>query len=122
MISDRRYDKPNLGPSSFIDSLLFCLCLDVCTLQDFDVDECCDFKYFTKCVVSFCGVCSLVVSAVLTGQSFYGREIADDVMKTVLLYVISGLISWISWKLLSLQRNGERSEEENTIELDIKRE
>jgi len=84
----------------------------------FDVEECCDFNYFIKCVVSFCGVCLLVVSAVLAGQSFYGRETADDVMKTVLLYVISGLISWMSWKLLSLQRNTERSEEENTIELD----
>jgi len=84
----------------------------------FDVEECCNFKYFIKCLVSFCGVCSLVVLAVLAGQSFYGRETADDVMKTVLLYVISGLISWISWKQLSLHRNRERSDEENPIELD----
>ena len=36
--------------------------------------------------------------AVLAGQSFYGRESADELVKTVLLYVISGFISWLSWK------------------------
>ena len=114
--------NPTWGLAVLLIVCFFVIALTFALYKIFDVEECCDFKYFIKCVVSFCGVCSLVVSAVLTGQSFYGRETADDVMKTVLLYVISGLISWMSWKLLSLQRNGERSEEENTIELDNKRE
>ena len=33
----------------------------------------------------------------LAGQSFYGKETADDVVKTVILYVV-GVISWMFWK------------------------
>ena len=108
--------NPTWGLAVLLIVCFFVFALTFAFYKIFDVGECSDFKYFIKCVVSFCGVCSLVVLAVLAGQSFYGRETADDVMKTVLLYVISGLISWISWKQPSLQRNGERSD---AIELDI---
>ena len=68
--------------------------------------------------VSFCGVCSLIVLAVLAGQAFYGRETADNLVKTVLLYVISGLISWISWRQVPRKGNGESPEEEHAMELE----
>lgn len=42
----------------------------------------------------FIGLCLFAVMAVLAGQSFSGRETADDVMKTALLYVV-GVISAI---------------------------
>ena len=44
--------------------------------------------------VIFVSVCLVAVITVLAGQSFNGRETANDVMKTVLLYVV-GLISWM---------------------------
>ena len=53
------------------------------------------------CVVTFCGGFSLVASAVLAGQSFYGRETADELVKTVLLSFISvgaSVLSWLSKK------------------------
>ena len=105
--------NPTWGLAVLLIVCFFVIALTFALYRIFDVEKCCDFEYFIKCVVSFCGVCSLVVLAVLAGQSFYGRETADDIMKTVLLYVISGLISWISWKKPSFQRNGERREEEN---------
>ena len=76
--------NPTWGLAVLLIVCFFVIALTFALYKIFDVEECCDFKYFIKCVVSFCGVCSLVVSAVLTGQSFYGRETADDVMKTVL--------------------------------------
>ena len=46
---------------------------------------------------AFVGLCLTATLAVLAGQSFYGRETADDVIKTVLLFVV-GKISWMYWK------------------------
>ena len=42
----------------------------------------------------FISLCLVAVMAVLAGQSFSGREAADDVMKTALLYVL-GVIWWM---------------------------
>lgn len=42
----------------------------------------------------FVSLCLVAVITVLAGQSFNGREIANDVMKTVFLYVVGG-IAWI---------------------------
>ena len=46
---------------------------------------------------AFVGLCLTATLTVLAGQSFYGRETADDVIKTVLLFVV-GKISWMYWK------------------------
>lgn len=43
---------------------------------------------------AFIGLCLTVALTVLAGQSFYGRETADDVIKTVLLFAV-GKISWM---------------------------
>ena len=46
----------------------------------------------------FLGLCVVVVvPPLLVGQSFYGRQTADDILKVVLLPVI-GAVSWLSFK------------------------
>ena len=58
-----------------------------------------DIMQIIVCGITFCGGFSLVASAVLAGQSFYGRGTADELVKTVLLSVISvgtSLLSWLS--------------------------
>ena len=58
-----------------------------------------------SCLSTFCaytpgflGLCVfVVVPPLLVGQSFYGRETADDILKVVLLPVI-GAVSWLSFK------------------------
>ena len=52
---------------------------------------------FFLCVSGLLGLCFIVVSSVLVGQSFYGRETADDVLKAALLSVI-GVVSWLYFK------------------------
>ncbi|XP_020626153.1 uncharacterized protein LOC110063498 isoform X2 [Orbicella faveolata] len=42
--------------------------------------------------VCFVGFCCAVVVPVIAGNSFYGRETADSVLKVVLLYIITGLV------------------------------
>ena len=59
--------------------------------------------------VTFCGGCSLVAVAVLAGQSFYGRETADELLKTVLLYVIGGVLSLLSWVSEKAKNNEENA-------------
>ena len=54
------------------------------------------FLLIVMCVALFFGGCSLFVLVILAGQSFSGRETADDLVKTVLLYVIGGFISLFS--------------------------
>ena len=45
----------------------------------------------------FLGLCFVVVPPVVVGQSFYGRETADDILKAALLSVI-GAVSWLYFK------------------------
>ena len=40
----------------------------------------------------FISVCLVAVITVLAGQSFSGREIANDVMKTLFLYAVAGIL------------------------------
>ena len=63
-----------------------------------DVDQCCSSLFIQRCSVftaGFLGLCFAAAVPVLAGQSFYGRETADDVLKTALLYVINILILWM---------------------------
>ena len=55
------------------------------------------FSIFLACTPAFLGLCFFVVPPVLVGQSFYGRETADDVVKTVVLSVIAALL-WLYYK------------------------
>ena len=59
--------------------------------------------------VTFCGGCCFIAVAVLAGQSFYGRETADELLKTVLLYVISGVVSLLSCLIEKEKKNRENT-------------
>ena len=65
-----------------------------------DVNECNSVLFFQRvsiCTAGFFGLCFAVAAPALAGRSFYGRETADDIMKTALLSVI-GLVWWLHWK------------------------
>ncbi|XP_068695040.1 uncharacterized protein [Montipora foliosa] len=50
------------------------------------------------CTVGLLSVWLLVAVVILSGQSFFGRETANDVVKAVTLYCMTAFISWItSW-------------------------
>ncbi|XP_022794379.1 uncharacterized protein LOC111333126 [Stylophora pistillata] len=59
------------------------------------------FSAFTP---GFLGLCFIFVPPVLVGQSFYGRETADDILKTAFLSVI-GAVSWLSFKSRKVSSN-----------------
>ena len=66
-----------------------------------DVDVCCSslcIQRFSVSTAGFLGLCFAAAVPVLAGQSFYGRETADDILKTALLYVINFLILWMFQK------------------------
>ena len=94
--------NPVWGLTVCLMACIFVLALTFILYQIFKLEYCqCSgrcIKHIFICFGAFCGGCSFVVLAVLAGQSFYGRETADELVKTVLLYVISGFISWLSWK------------------------
>ena len=65
-----------------------------------DVNECNSVLFFQRvsiCTAAFFGLSFAVAAPALAGRSFYGRETADDIMKTALLSVI-GLVWWLYWK------------------------
>lgn len=51
-----------------------------------------------SCVCGVFAVIFLGIVAVMAGQSYNGRETADETVKTALLSVIGLLVSWVSWK------------------------
>lgn len=51
-----------------------------------------------SCVFFVLAVIFLVLVVVMAGQGYYGRETADETLKTALLSVIGALLSWLSWK------------------------
>ncbi|XP_015776381.1 PREDICTED: uncharacterized protein LOC107354414 isoform X2 [Acropora digitifera] len=63
---------------------------------------------FSVCAAFVVSVWSLLVVVSLAGQSFYGREGADDVVKLVTLYVTAASFSWI----LSSVKGGEKSNQQ----------
>lgn len=63
---------------------------------------------FSVCAAFVVSVLSLLVVVSLAGQSFYGREGADDIVKLVTLYVTAASFSWI----LSNVKGGEKSNQE----------
>lgn len=84
-------------------TVLFIACFVVVALL-FSVGQICDFQNdsspiyrFLMFFSAFCGLSLVGALAVLAGQTFYGRETAEDVIKTGLLYIV-GVISWIFQK------------------------
>ena len=88
--------NPTWGLVVLLAVSFFCLALTYALFMILEAGRDCGAVF--ACIVSFCGVCCLVLSAVSAGQSFHGRATADDFLRTVLLYGLGALISWISWK------------------------
>ena len=51
------------------------------------------------CGAILCSIISLVTVVLVAGQSFFGRETANAVVKTTLLYVTAAFVSWILAKI-----------------------
>ena len=73
-------------------------------------------KYlFSVCAAIVVSVWFLLVVVSLAGQSFYGREGADDIVKLVTLYVTAASFSWI----LSSVKGGEKSNPDPNLTLTL---
>ena len=66
-------------------------------------------KRYLVCGASLFSIFSLLTVMLLAGQSFFGRETANDVVKITLLYVTTAFVSWILAKIKE-----EGTEAENT--------
>ncbi|XP_068695810.1 uncharacterized protein [Montipora foliosa] len=66
-------------------------------------------RIFIFYAVALLSVWLLVAVVILAGQSFFGRETADDVVKAVTLYFTTAFISWIA----SRTKRGDRSNSSN---------
>ena len=103
--------NPLWGITVLLMACFFVLMVAFLLYQFFDRDkgqsrkDC--FLLIVLCVALFFGGCSFFALAVLAGQSFSGTE--DQLMQTVLLYVITGFISWFSARGTKKQ---EQTEEE----------
>lgn len=56
------------------------------------------YQSFFSCLAAFLAVCCLIVVVILAGQSYHGRQTADEVLKDGILYLISVSFSWLYWK------------------------
>ena len=63
-------------------------------------------------VLGFLAVIVLIPVIVFAGQSFNGRETADETLKTILMTALGSFISWLSWK--RLLDKSQKSEEKQT--------
>ena len=60
--------------------------------------SCIDVQCLVSCTSGFLAVLPLIVIVVFAGQSYDGKETADDVLKTIMLYFIGAFISFITLK------------------------
>ena len=63
-------------------------------------------------LLGFLAVIVLIPVIVFAGQSFNGRETADETLKTILMTALGSFISWLSWK--RLLDKSQKSEETQT--------
>ena len=63
-------------------------------------------------LLGFLAVIVLIPEIVFAGQSFNGRETADETLKTILMTALGSFISWLSWKRL-LDKSQESEETQN---------
>ena len=80
--------------------LIVCLVIGVFTYLVFtflssDNHRC---QSFFSCLAAFLAICCLIVVVILAGQSYHGRQTADEVLKDGVLYLISISFSWLYWK------------------------
>ena len=53
---------------------------------------------FSSCFAGFLAICVLIVIVILAGQSYNGRQTADEALKEAVMYLISIFFSWLYWK------------------------
>lgn len=63
------------------------------------------FRFMCICFFFVLSVMFLLVVVILSGQAFFGRESANELLKTALLYVITAFISWIAKKFEMEDKN-----------------
>ena len=63
------------------------------TLHDASKPQSC-----SSCSAGFLAVCGLIVIVILAGQSYNGRQTADEALKEAVMYLISIFFSWLYWK------------------------
>ena len=88
--------------------LVVCLVIGVSTYTVFtykssDSDNSC--QTFFSCLAAFLAICFLIVVVILAGQSYHGRQTADEVLKDGVLYIISVSFSWLYWKHCASSQN-----------------
>ena len=81
--------------------LIVCLVIGVFTYMVFTFvssgnNHCCQ-SFFSR-LAAFLAVCFLIVVVILAGQSYHGRQTADEVLKDGVLFLISASFSWLYWK------------------------
>ena len=92
--------NPTWGLSVLLIISLFFVTLFYIIYQMCDVNECKSklcIRRASMALAGFFGLSFAVIGTVLAGQSFYGRETADDIMKTALLSLI-GTVWLLYWK------------------------
>ena len=72
----------------------------------------CSWKNCILGAVFMLSVWSLVIVVILAGQSFFGKETANDVVKTVTLYVTTAFASWMLSKVPLEKSNTSNNGEE----------
>ena len=87
--------------------LAVCLVIGVFTYTVFVFlsyeNHCC--QSFFSCLADLLAVCFLIVVVILAGQSYHGRQTADEVLKDAFLYLISFSFSWLYWKHCASSQN-----------------
>ena len=87
--------------------LLLCLAIGVSSFAFYTYkssitpeNDCCNTKcqLLSSSVAGFLAVCGLIAVVVLAGQSYNGRQTADEALKEAVMYLISIFFSWLYWK------------------------
>ena len=77
----------------------------------------CSWKNCTLCAVFMLSVWSLAFVVILAGRSFFGKETADDVVKTLTLCVTTAFASWMLSKIKALDKSSTPNQGEEKIPL-----
>ena len=97
--------------------LVVCLVIGVFTYTVFTFkssDSNHSYQSFFSCSAAFLAICFLIVVVILAGQSYHGRQTADEVLKDGVLYLISASFSWLYWKHCASKKSSTTSQQQPT--------
>ena len=81
--------------------LVLCLFIGISTFAFYtyiSLEDALKRQSFFSCFAGFLAVCGLIVIVILAGQSYNGRQTADEALKEAVMYLISISFSWLYWK------------------------